>query len=239
MNAPSKIGAFFDLDGTLLKTPSLEWRFIGYLLERDEIATVNVTRWVAHAAKTILSGGRRAVFANKYYLAGLRESIVEEWERTFEPESLSLFAAGIERLRWHLESGHRVVLVTGTVAPLARVIHRHLPRGVEVRATELEIVAGCFTGRICGAHLSFQEKARVIRETAADCNLDLSRSFAYGNEMSDAAMLEAVGHPAAVNASWRLKREARRRAWSVRSWAHSREIGRGPRTAGLVPKDAR
>ena len=239
MNAPSTIGAFFDLDGTLLAAPSLEWRFIGYLLERDEITTVNVARWVAHAAKTVLNGGRRAVFANKYYLAGIRESIVEEWEATFEPGSLSLFAAGIDRLRFHLESGHRVVLVTGTIAPLARVIQHYLPRGVEVRATELEIVAGCFTGRICGAHLSFQEKAHAIREDAANCNLDLSRSFAYGNEMSDAAMLEAVGHAAAVNASWRLTRQARTRGWRVCSWADSREIGRRPRTAGLVPKDAR
>src|SRR5271155_1422782 len=127
MNAASKIGAFFDLDGTLLAAPSLEWRFIGYLLERDEITTVNVARWNAHAAKTILTGGRRPVFANKYYLAGIRESIVEEWERTFEPGSLSLFAAGIDRLRFHLESGHQVALVTGTIAPLARVIQRYLP----------------------------------------------------------------------------------------------------------------
>ena len=39
MNATQKIGAFFDLDGTLLAPPSLEWRFIGYLMERDEIRT--------------------------------------------------------------------------------------------------------------------------------------------------------------------------------------------------------
>ena len=239
MNAPSAVGAFFDLDGTLSTAPSLEWRFIGYLLERDEITTVNVARWVAHAAKTVLSGGRRAVFTNKYYLAGIRESIVEEWERAFEPGSLSLFAAGINRMCWHLESGHRVVLVTGTIAPLARVIQRHLPSEVEARATELEIVDGCFTGRICGAHLSFEEKARVIREEAANCNLDLSRSFAYGNEMSDAAMLKAVGHPTAVNASWWLNREAWKYGWTVCSWAVSREAGRRPRTADLVPKDAR
>jgi hypothetical protein len=38
MNSPQNVGAFFDLDGTLLPPPSLEWRFIGYLLERDQIS---------------------------------------------------------------------------------------------------------------------------------------------------------------------------------------------------------
>ena len=82
MNAARKIGAFFDLDGTLLAPPSLEWRFIGYLMERDEIRTVNVARWIAQSARAFLSNGHRAVLANKYYLAGIQESVVGEWEKT-------------------------------------------------------------------------------------------------------------------------------------------------------------
>jgi HAD superfamily phosphoserine phosphatase-like hydrolase len=239
MNAPQKIGAFFDLDGTLLGPPSLEWRFIGYLLERDEIGTVNVARWAAQSAKTFLSSGRGAVLANKYYLAGIHESVVEEWGNTIVPGSLPLVVDGIDRVHWHFERSHRVVLVTGTLAPLACAIPRHLPCGVEVRATELETRDACFTGRLCGAHLSFEEKARVIREDAAACDLDLSQSFAYGNEMSDARMLEAVGHPAAVNASWRLKREGQKRGWTLYSWSDSREEKKRPTNAALAPKKAR
>ncbi len=223
MNAAQKIGAFFDLDGTLLAPPSLEWRFIGYLMERDAIRTVSVARWIAQSARAFLGKGHRAVLANKYYLRGIQESVVGEWGRTIEPGSFPLLIEGINRMRWHLESGHRVVLVTGTLAPLARAMARHLPCGVEVRATELEIEDDQFTGRLSGAHLSFEEKERVIRREAARRDLDLFKSFAYGNEMSDAGMLEAVGHPAAVNASWRLDREARRRGWSVLRWSGSHE----------------
>jgi hypothetical protein len=57
MNAARKIGAFFDLDGTLLAAPSLEWRFIGYLLERDEITTVNVARWGLQSAVNFPGSG--------------------------------------------------------------------------------------------------------------------------------------------------------------------------------------
>ena len=239
MNAPQKAGAFFDLDGTLLAPPSLEWRFIGYLLERDEIRTVSVARWIAQSARAFLGKGHRAVLANKYYLRGIQESVVGEWEKTIAPGSLPLLIEGINRMRWHLESGHRVVLVTGTLAPLARAIARHLPYGVEVRATELEIKDGQFTGRISGVHLSFEEKARVMRREAARSDLDLSKSFAYGNEMSDAGMLDSVGHPAAVNASWRLDRKARGRGWTVLRWSGSHEKRKRPIDATLEPRELR
>jgi HAD superfamily phosphoserine phosphatase-like hydrolase len=245
MNAPQKIGAFFDLDGTLLTPPSLEWRFIGYLLERDEIGTVAAARWAAHSAKTFLSSGHGAVLANKYYLAGIHESVVGEWEKTIAPGSLPLLVDGIDHVYWRLERSHRVVLVTGTLAPLARAIARRLPCGAKVRATELEMEDGRFTGRVSGAHLSFEEKARVTREEAAACDLDLSQSFAYGNEMPDAKMLEAVGHPATVNASWRLKREGRKRGWTVYTWSDSyswndsREERKRPTNGALAPREAR
>ncbi|MGB9245710.1 MAG: HAD-IB family phosphatase [Candidatus Acidiferrales bacterium] len=239
MNTPEKIGAFFDLDGTLLAPPSLEWRFIGYLLERDEITTKSVAWWVAGSAKALLNGGRCAVFAKKHYLTGIRESIVGEWAKTITHGSLPLFVEGIDRMRQHLERGHRVVLVTGTLAPLAHAITDHLPRGVEVRATKLEIRDGCITGKISGTHLGFEEKARLIREGAADFDLDLPQSFAYGNEMSDIRMLEAVGHPAAVNASWSLKREARKRGWPVYHWSSSRLEKKRMANAAVAPKEAR
>ena len=239
MNTPAKIGAFFDLDGTLLAPPSLEWRFIGYLLERDEITTKNVARWVAQSAKDLLNGERCTIFANKHYLAGIRESVIADWANTITHGSLPLFVEGIDRVHRHLECGHRVVVVTGTLAPLASAITCHLPRGVEVRATKLEIRDGCFTGRISGTHLAFGQKARVMHEYAEGFDLDLHQSFAYGNEMSDAKILEAVGNPAAVNASWLLKREARKCGWRVYSWLDSRgEKTRTPHRA-LAPKEAR
>jgi HAD superfamily hydrolase (TIGR01490 family) len=239
MNAAQKIGAFFDLDGTLLAPPSLEWRFIGYLTERDEIRTVNVARWIAQSARAFLSNGHRAVLANKYYLFGIRESVIAEWANTITHGSLPLFVDGIDRMHRHLECGHRVVLVTGTLVPLARAITGHLPRGVEVRGTKLEVRDGCFTGRISGAHLGFEEKARVIHEEAEEFDLDLCQSFAYGNEMSDARMLGAVGHPAAVNACWSLKREARKRGWRVYNWSASRTEKKRTANAALAPREVR
>ena len=148
MNAPEKIGGFFDLDGTLLGPPSLEWRFIAYLLERDEIGAANVARWIGSSTKAFLSYGWHALLADKSYLAGIHESVVDEWGHTAVLGSLPLFTKGIDGMRWHLERGHRVVLVTGTLAPLARAMAHYLPNGVNVQATELATKDGRFTGRL-------------------------------------------------------------------------------------------
>ena len=217
-----KIGAFFDLDGTLLAPPSLERNFITFLLARDEIRTANVTRWLAHSGKNILRDPREATLGNKHYLAGIPETIVADWEHTFSSTTPPLFIEGTNRMKWHLERRHRVFLVTGTLAPLARAIARHMPCGVEVWATEIEIRVQRFTGRVAGAHLGYSEKARALSEAAATYGIDLSRSYAYGNQMSDLRMLEAVGIPAAVNPSWRLERAARKRGWNVSKWLELR-----------------
>jgi HAD superfamily hydrolase (TIGR01490 family) len=179
------------------------------------------------------------VLANKSYLAGIHESVVEEWGNTIVLGSLPLFTKGIDGMRWHLERGHRVVLVTGTLAPLARAMAHHFPNGLEVRATELATKDGRSTGRLLGAHLSFDEKARVVREEAAAFDISLAHSFAYGNEMSDVAMLKTVGHPVAVNPSSRLKHEAQKRGWAVHSWSDLGEEEIQTSNAALAPEEAR
>ncbi|MGD1210671.1 MAG: HAD family phosphatase [Candidatus Acidiferrales bacterium] len=232
MNAGERIAAFFDLDGTLLPPPSLEWRFIGWLIARDEIGGRDVARWLGRFAKTILRNPRGATLANKMYLAGLRESLAADWENSPAPGSLPLLAGGIERIGWHLARGHRVFFVSGTLGPLARAVARCLSGQLEVRATELESSGGFWTGRLAGEHLSGEAKARAVRALAARHGLVLSESYAYGNTLADLPMLESVGRPVAVNPrvgleriacsdADRHRREAPRFGWQVCAWKES------------------
>ena len=58
-------------------------------------------------------------------------------------------------------------------------------------------------------------KARAIEQLAEREGIDLAASYAYSDSESDLPMLEAVGHPVAVNPDAALARIARERGWDV------------------------
>lgn len=262
MTAPQQnIGAFFDLDGTLLPAPSLEWRFIGYLLERDEISTAQLARWLAHFAKTILRNPHDAIEGNKYYLAGIETSLANDWERTLAPASvnedpLPLFAKGLQRIAWHHTQGHQIFLITGTLALLAQIITRRiaaqLQAPIKVQATQLEVkpqgwhshswlCSGTqWTGRLATQHMSNKAKADALKALAKTHNIALSQSYAYGDTASDIPMLESVAHPQAVNPKTRLAQIAKKRHWPTLHWQEPATATiRSAATAQFVTKASR
>lgn len=239
MSAPKKIGAFFDLDGTLLPAPSLEWRFLAYLLSREEMGGAEIARWLAHCAKTLPRDPRAATSGNKAYLAGLRESLAADWEDSLAPGSPLFFAAGIERMAWHLAQGHRVFLVSGTLEPLARAVARRLPGRVDVCATALEARDGRWTGRIAGVHMSGEAKGRAVRSLAARFSLALWESYAYGNSISDLPMLDFVGRRVAVNPRAGLRRIVRREVWESCVWREPPTAVPPARSRKLSSEEAR
>jgi HAD superfamily hydrolase (TIGR01490 family) len=233
MTGSSVVGAFFDLDSTMLPAPSLEWRFVGYLLERNQLKSAHAGAWVAQFAREILRSPHDAMDANKRYLTGLRESLARDWSlAATEAAKLSgeaaFFPEALERVTWHQARGHRVCIVSGTLAALAREIVAELPGRVDLVATELETVAGSvaergdseavWTGEISGAHMTGLAKARAVWRYAEKHGVDLKVSYAYGDRGADLPMLDAVGHPVAVNASKRLARIARENGWEMVRW---------------------
>jgi phosphoserine phosphatase len=77
---------------------------------------------------------------------------------------------------------------------------------------------GRYTGEI--AFYAYAEaKAEAVRELAARHGYDLSGSYAYSDSITDLPMLEAVGHPSAVNPDKALRAEAARREWPVLDFA--------------------
>ena len=51
--------------------------------------------------------------------------------------------------------------------------------------------------------------------------LSLQESVAYADSSSDLPMLEAVGHPVAVNPEAKLATIARKRGWHVENWTRA------------------
>jgi phosphoserine phosphatase len=81
--------------------------------------------------------------------------------------------------------------------------------------TPLEAVDGVYTGRLSGPMAYREGKAEALRTLAAREGFDLGASYAYSDSSSDLPMLEAVGHPVAVNPDAELARRAREGEWEV------------------------
>lgn len=231
-NSPERVGVFFDIDGTLLPAPSLESRFIAYLLAHDDMGLTEVARWLVNFARQLRSGTRAAWLENKSYLRGLPESLVDIWlrsllwsERSGErgaTHRLMFFTEALSRVEWHAVQRHKIFLLSGTLAPLARVVASQISQRLgcvmETGATELEVQNGLWTGKLMGRHVSREQKYSAIKSWADRYDLSLADSYAYADSVDDLRALESVGHPCAVNADRRLLRHATRRHWPLFRW---------------------
>jgi len=246
MNATGKrgegIAAFFDVDGTLVASPSLERRFFSELRERGLVPPRNYFFWLAHAGRLLAQGIGAIQHADKMYLRGVRADYQERRAGT-----AGVYRDGVERLAWHAEQGHAIFLVSGTLLPLAqrvaleivmRLAGRGITAAVGVCATRLEERDGCWTGRIVGEAVFGEGKVRAARRLAREHALDLERCFAYGDAASDQSMLDVVGRPAAVNPSADLERMARRAGWPVLWWDRdAKELRRGSLSSRRAQRD--
>ncbi|HKW65519.1 MAG TPA: haloacid dehalogenase-like hydrolase [Candidatus Acidoferrum sp.] len=249
-----RVAAFFDLDGTLLPLPSLESRFFRMLRYRGEIPLTNYFFWCREALRLLPRGISQVAYANKMYLRGVHSfveigsenQIGSRAQRSGQPSQPRasegegrpsmpprrnprwpvppFFEDGVERVAWHAMQGHAIVIVSGTLEPLANTAARALEtelaaRGVaatiRVCATKLEENGGVWTGRVLGEAMFEKAKARATHLLAKEMGVDLSRSCAYGDSAQDRWMLASVGNPAAVNPTPRLARIAWKRGWPV------------------------
>jgi len=227
-NRRGRIAAVFDIDGTLLPPPSLELRLVAHLALHGEIRVGAVLNWLRSLVPQVLRTSRgnaelsvrpRMLDANKTYLKGVRVGAVDEWiVREFA--EVEFFSRALEIVDWHRRRGHAIVLISGTLAPLARAVRRLLAGGEEILicATDLESEEDAWTGRVNGNAICGPAKEEALRRLAAEHHFDLSRSYAYADSLKDRWLLGAVGHGIAVNAGPRLAQHARRRGWRLVNW---------------------
>lgn len=221
--------AFFDVDGTLLPHPSLERRFFWNLARRGEIPVANYFHWATQMLRPSFTNFAAAAQSNKMYLRGVSSSVPSAADsreyRRWVPE---FFPGAIQRIWWHTLRGEVIVLVTGTLAPLAEIVksaleRELLSRGIETQisvfATQLVTHQQHWTGSVNGALMFGDAKAAAVKEFAITRSIPLSKCFAYGDHALDGPTLQAVGRPFAVNPTSHLRRIAQRNGWPMLHWS--------------------
>jgi HAD superfamily hydrolase (TIGR01490 family) len=219
------VAAFFDLDGTLVALPSLERRFFKLMRYRRVIPAKNYFLWLGEAARLAPHGIGRMVQANKMYLRGI---LADRWGGRGLKLAPAFLEGGLERIAWHAKKGHQIVLLSGTLEPLAQAAARAIESGlakrgiisaIRVCATRLEEVDDNWTGKIVGEAIFGEAKARAAKEITLEMKLDLAHCYAYGDSANDRWLLAAVGRPFAVNPSPELARISETLGWPAVSWA--------------------
>jgi HAD superfamily hydrolase (TIGR01490 family) len=230
----TQAAAFFDVDGTICvtrSTDSLMWhRARQYPAWRHRL-------WLASLAwrvpMLLLADRMSRSLTDKLVYAqfeGLSEVRLQAdanlcCETLLQP---SCFVDALAEMALHRAAGRRIVLVSGgtdqVLAPLAARL------GADLLAQRLEVQDGRFNG----AYRSYEgltkdeasasqgaRKAAALRRYIAGHGVVAAQSYAYGDSVNDIAMLAEVGNAVAVNPDRRLRREAARRGWPVRTWSSS------------------
>jgi HAD superfamily hydrolase (TIGR01490 family) len=215
--------AFFDLDKTVIARASM-MAFGRHFYRRGLISRRSLLRGLwAHLIYLHLG-------ASEEKLARIRESslsLSRGWEQRqvgdIVAETLAevvepiIYAEALDLIELHRAAGRRVYIISASPAEIVAPLGRFL--GVDdVIASQARVDAdGRYTGEM-EVYAYGPYKADLIRELAQRDGVDLDASFAYSDSYTDLPMLEAVGHPVAVNPDRVLAKVAGERNWMVRQF---------------------
>ena len=213
--------AFFDLDKTVIAKAAM--LALGPRLHQEGMLT---RRLMARA----LWGQMvfRYLGADESRMEKMRETALKVavgWERQRIAELVDsalteiidplVYAEAIELIDSHHAAGRRVYLVSASPEEIVLPLARHLGVDHAIATRARTDATGRYTGEV-EFYSAGENKVTAINDEAKNHGLDLSQSFAYSDSITDLPMLEAVGHPVAVNPDRALLREATQRGWEIR-----------------------
>jgi HAD superfamily hydrolase (TIGR01490 family) len=214
------IAAIFDVDGTLLAGHSMELRFLQYLWRYGELRASDIFRLAAGAFHTAREG--RSIFlANKAYLSGKPFNHYRRLAHDCFDQHIKhhLLPKAVERVRWHQEQDHVVVLLSGSLDLLVEPLAQHLNASSYI-GTRIKNDGATLLGKIEGEHPYDKAKVTALLALNQFRNFDLSKSFAYGNQYTDRHVLSVVGHPVAANPDRRLRNLALKKGWMLEEFTN-------------------
>jgi HAD superfamily hydrolase (TIGR01490 family) len=215
--------AFFDLDKTVVSKSS----------------SLALSRPMYDAGLVSRSMLMKSVYAQLVYLvqgAGdkkmdrLKDEVMalsKGWDRAqveeIAREALSsvidpyIYLEALDLMELHRARGRAVFIVSSSPEEVVRPLAERLGP-VEVIATRTAVdEKGHYTGEMeffCAG----ENKVIAMRDVAERRGIDLAGSYAYSDSISDLPMLQAVGHPVAVNPDRDLRKIATERGWQVRDF---------------------
>lgn len=225
MSVPNteKTVAFFDVDGTLLKSTIVHcyiWmRSLQMPFFLKHLWLIGFLPKIVYYL--ILDSISRTRFNEVFYrnyrgleVAEMKALSMEMFEAYIRPK---IFSEAVSQIQEHKEQGTAVVLVTGSLDFVVQPIADYLAVDA-VLAPQLREQDGQFTGELTTAPLIGEAKAEAMRDYADQHEVSLEESYAYGDSQSDLPMLECVGNPIVVNPGKSFRQKALKSGWEMHEW---------------------
>jgi len=225
---PPRAAAFFDLDKTIIATTSataFSKPFLaGGLITRGDMLRTAYAQFLylvggADAEQTERLRARLSAVSTGWDVDQVRAIVAQTLHEHIDPV---VYAEAVELIAEHHAAGRDVVVVSASgsevVEPIAALLGAD-----HVVATRLTVADGRYTGGI-DFYCYGENKALAMRELAEREGYDLAASYAYSDSITDAPMLETVGHAVVVNPDRGLRRLAQERGWLVVRFTHPQPL---------------
>ncbi len=220
--------AFFDVDHTLVSGSTAV--LCAGILRRERILTRADMLRVAFA---LLRHRLGVMDAERAYAMGVKpfvgmpfergNALLQEcWREHVRPR---IHLDGLRHMQVHRRAGEGVVLLSASSRWLLESFREVAPLD-DILAFRQRVRDGRFVDEWDRPVPYGANKRTLAERYAAGKGVDLADCTFYSDSSSDRPLLEAVGHPVAVNPDPWLRRVARRRGWTVETW--TRTLGREP-----------
>jgi HAD superfamily hydrolase (TIGR01490 family) len=221
--SPPTSAAFFDLDKTIIAGSSAlafsrPFRRQGLLSRRAVLRSgyAQLLIMLAGADAATMDALRRRITAlcTGWEVAQVNAVVAETLHEIVEP---LVYAEATELIAEHKANGDEVVVLSASglevVEPIAALVGAD-----RCLATRMTVRGGRYTGGI-ELYLYGEQKAQAARDVAAARGYRMADCRAYSDSITDLPLLEAVGHPTAVNPDRALRRVAQERGWPILTFA--------------------
>ena len=212
------VGAFFDLDGTLVAG------FTAVIMTRERLRRrdMGLGELVSMVAAGLDHHFGRLEFealinrASEMLRGRPLSDLQQIGERLFhEKIEKRIYPEMRELVQAHLDRGHTVVLsssaLTIQVEPVARFLG--IPNTLTNRF-EIDL-NGVLTGKVVPPIVWGPGKANAVQKFADEQGIDLKESYFYADGDEDIALMHLVGNPRPTNPGDKMAAVARKRGWPI------------------------
>jgi HAD superfamily hydrolase (TIGR01490 family) len=229
---PHKIGAFFDIDNTIMRGASI-FHLARGLFARKILSATDLANFAFAQGKFLTIGSenladmaRITQDALAFVTGRSSEEVIGLSEEIYdEIMAYKVWPGTVQLAHTHRAAGHQVWLVSAAPIELANIIASRLGLSGAV-ATVSEIENGVYTGRLKNPPMHGEQKAIAVAKLASEHGLDLVHSFAYSDSSNDIPLLNSVGNPTAINPDSALRSHALEQGWPVHDFRRQRLVKR-------------